>query len=376
MKWIVTCVLIMFFFLGNSQVMNIGILHTHKVKSVQFDYNESSYEIIADGANIGRIEYGGSARITLSNGKLQLKVKDEIIGSYAKIHLNGSGILSVTSKSPSVRQRSHQDAFTLTAKSNRITIMNRVSLENYLSGVIESEAGGGRHPEYYKVQALMSRTYALRNRNRHKADGFSLCDGVHCQAYHNRLRFTPEIRTAVKATKGEVLCNQVGKLVATYFSANCGGQVCDASHVWNNSVAHVETFKDTFCIHTKQASWTKKVSQYAWKSFLVNRYGYPVGDSVMNARIYSFESEDRSAFYIHPSLGIPMRDLRFKFGLKSAFFNTRPSGDQVLISGHGFGHGVGLCQEGAMSMGNKGYNYRQIALYYFTGVSIRSYSDL
>ena len=83
MKWIVTCVLIMFFFLGNSQVMNIGILHTHKVKSVQFDYNESSYEIIADGANIGRIEYGGSARITLSNGKLQLKVKDEIIGSYA-----------------------------------------------------------------------------------------------------------------------------------------------------------------------------------------------------------------------------------------------------------------------------------------------------
>lgn len=369
-------VVIMFSSLGNSQVMNIGILHSYKVNRVQFSYNKGSYNIVADGSKVGAVNYGGVALINLLDGKLQLNLNGEVLGSFSKIKLTGNGVLNVTSKSPVVRQRKYQNSFTLSPRGGRITIINRVSMENYLSGVLESEAGGGRHSEYYKVQAIMSRTYASRNVNRHKADGFSICDGVHCQAYHNMLRFTPAIRKAVKSTKGEVLCNQRGKLVATYFSANCGGQVCDASHVWNTSVAHVETFKDTFCIHTRQATWTKKVTQYAWKSFLVKRYGYPVGDSLMNARIYSFSSEDRSAFYIHPSLGIPMRDLRSKFGLKSAYFNTKPVGGDVLISGRGFGHGVGLCQEGAMSMAEKGYNYRQIALYYFTDVSVRRSSEL
>ncbi len=376
MKWVLTCVIFMFVFLGKSQVMNVGILHTKKVSRIVFTYNKGSYTIQGDAVDLGTMNYGSTCEISLIDGELQLKLNNELLGSYKQVRLIGDGVMNVTSKSPSARERKYQGSFTVSARSSRIVSVNHVSMENYLSGVLESEAGSGRHAEYYKVQSLMSRTYALKNLKRHKSDGFSVCDGIHCQAYHNMLRFTPEIRTAVRETKGEVLCNQRGKLVSTYFSANCGGQICDASQVWNTSVPHVETFKDTFCIRTKQATWTKSVSQSSWENFLVKKYGYPVGDSLMNARIYSFESEDRSAFYIHPSLGIPMRDLRSKFGLKSAYFSTKPVGNDVIITGRGFGHGVGLCQEGAMNMGEKGYNYRQIALYYFTGLSIRNYSEL
>ncbi|MFT5860913.1 MAG: stage II sporulation protein D [Flavobacteriaceae bacterium] len=305
-----------------------------------------------------------------------IKIDNVIQGTYDKVALSGNGSLIVASKSPTVRERHYQDGFEISVINGRMTIINRVSMENYLCGVLESEAGGGRHQEYYKVQALMSRTYVLQNIKRHRKDGFSVCDGVHCQAYHNMLRFTPEIRTAVRATKGEVLANASNKLVTTYFSANCGGQVCDASHVWNTSVPHVETFKDTFCIHSKQATWTKKVKKSSWRTYLINQYGYPVTDSSMNARIYDFTQTDRSAFYIHPSLGIPLRDLRSKFNLKSTFFNTHPEGEYVVINGRGFGHGVGLCQEGAMSMARSGYVYRQIALYYFTGLVIRKYAEL
>ena len=86
--------------------------------------------------------------------------------------------------------------------------------------------------------------------------------------------------------------------------------------------------------------------------------------------IYNFRQIDRKAFYIHPSLGIPLRDLRKEFKLKSTFFSSRIDGNDVLLNGCGFGHGVGLCQEGAMKMADLEYDYRQIALYYYSDIRI------
>ncbi len=76
------------------------------------------------------------------------------------------------------------------------------------------------------------------------------------------------------------------------------------------------------------------------------------------------------AFYHSAALGIPLRDLRTEFGLRSTFFNVNPDGMNVLVKGRGYGHGVGLCQEGAMRMARYGYNYQQIAVYYFPGIHL------
>ena len=65
-----------------------------------------------------------------------------------------------------------------------------------------------------------------------------------------------------------------------------------------------------------------------------------------------------------------MRDLRVKFYLKSTYFDTCLEGSQVVLNGRGFGHGVGLCQEGAMNMAKFGYDYTQIARFYFYNVDI------
>jgi stage II sporulation protein D len=170
--------------------------------------------------------------------------------------------------------------------------------------------------------------------------------------------------------------HQKKRLVTTYFSANCGGEVCDASHVWNTSVDHVKSFLDTFCIHTSQATWTKRIPQTTFRNFLVKQYGYPIYDSIMVNQIFTFEQEHRKAFYIHPCLGIPLRDLRSEFNLKSTFFSTHPDGNDVVLEGRGFGHGVGLCQEGAMNMASHGFTYKQIAEFYFDGVSVKKYSKL
>jgi stage II sporulation protein D len=376
-KSIVILFLLMFFS-GFGQEQSIGVLRDYKVKRVTFSHHLGPYNVYADTSFIGTINSQEFIEVELVGGKLALKYKTVPQGTFSKIRITaiGNGTIIIKSKAPVVRERKYQDDFVVSVLKGRMTIVNKVSMENYLCGVIESEGGGGRHPEYYKVQAVMSRTYAFKNKNRHKKEGFGLCDGVHCQAYHNMLRYTPEIRTAVQETKGDVLVDEKKRLVTTYFSANCGGEVCDASHVWNNSVPHVEPFIDTFCIHTRQATWTKRIPQWEFKNFLVKTYGYPISDSVMAKRIYSFEQDTRKAFYIHPSLGIPLRDLRKQFKLKSTFFSAHPEGSEVVLEGRGFGHGVGLCQEGAMNMAKYGYTYRQIAEYYFYKVRVMKYSKL
>lgn len=361
-----------------GQEQSIGVLRDHKVKRITFSQHLGSYAIQADNSSIGTLGAQEFIEVELIGGKLSLKYNTISQGSFSKIKIiaQGNGTLALISKVPSVRERKYQDNFEISVVNGQMAIVNKVSMENYLCGVIESEGGGGRHAEYYKVQAVMSRTYALKNKSRHSKDGFDLCDGVHCQAYHNMLRYTPEIRTAVRASEGDVLVDNRNNLVSTYFSANCGGEVCDASIVWNTSVSHVEPFIDTFCVHTAQAKWTMRIPQSSFRNFLVKQYGYPIEDSIMAAQIFNFDQENRKAFYIHPCLGIPLRDLRQEFKLKSTFFNAHPEGNDVVLEGRGFGHGVGLCQEGAMNMAIHNFTYKQIAEFYFNEVSVKKYKKL
>jgi stage II sporulation protein D len=88
------------------------------------------------------------------------------------------------------------------------------------------------------------------------------------------------------------------------------------------------------------------------------------------ALLQSFVQPQRMAFYLHPVYGIPLRDLREQFKLKSTFFDAVVVGSEVMLYGKGFGHGVGLCQEGAMQMAKKGYAFDQILQYYYPGASL------
>jgi stage II sporulation protein D len=283
--------------------------------------------------------------------------------------------LVLTSKTPVLKQRKYEDDFEIFSNGKDITIVNLVDTDNYLAGVVESEGGGGKHLEYYKVQAVMSRTYVLKYKGRHKKEGFELCDRVHCQAYHSMMRYTPLIDSAVQQTHDVVMLEKHGDFIDAYFHANCGGQTCEPQYIWNEKIDYLNSFRDTFCIYTKQATWEKRVSQDSWRHFLVNRYNFPIEDSVCASMIYTFDQPQRMAFYIHPIFGIPLRDIREEFDLKSTFFSCFPEGDMVVIRGRGFGHGVGLCQEGAMKMARLGFTYEQIAMFYFPGIHIVNISN-
>lgn len=359
--------------------MRIGVYRDYNMQRIVFAHNEGSYTVIGDTTEFGTIlpnefvdlSLTTDGRIRLKIGTLEMAVVDKV--NLVSLKLNQS--LTYSPRLPQVKERKYRDDVEITPTEKGLTIVNLVDINNYLDGVVESEGGGGRGLEYYKVQALMSRTYAMKYKDRHIKEGFGLCDRVHCQAYHNQLRFTPLIDSAVESTTGMVMVDAQNQLVDAYFHANCGGQTSEPDHVWNNPIPYLRTFRDTFCIYTKQATWEKRIPQSEWTSFLVSRYNYPIDDSVLGPMIFTFNQPDRSAFFQYPWLGIPLRDIRLEFNLKSTFFNCSPDGQDVVLRGRGNGHGVGLCQEGAMKMAGYGYNYLQIALYYFPGVRVINYYD-
>lgn len=362
-----------------AQQLRVGVLRDYDVQKIIFSYNDGSYLIFGDTSEFGAILPNEFVEISLvENEKIQLKKGVELLGEFNKITLIetiSTSSITLTSKSPVAKERKYENDFEITSGAKGLTIVNLVDMKNYLSGVVESEGGGGKELEYYKVQAIMCRTYVLKNLTRHKDQGFSVCDRVHCQAYHSMLKFTLKIRDAVFLTDDLILVDDKNNIAGTYFHANCGGQTSEASQVWNNDLPYLKTFKDTFCIYTKQATWEKRVPQQKWADFLVNRYNYPMYDSLFGPMLFTFNQPDRLSFYQSPILGIPLRDIREEFQLKSTYFSCYPEGLDVVVRGKGVGHGVGLCQEGAMKMAKYGFSFQQISLYYFPGLKLISYKD-
>lgn len=379
MRILLAFVLIWLPTLAMSQLMEIGVFRGHNIQRIDFSYHNGSYLIIADGNQFGAILPNEFVAIEkVNNQLLSLKHGVKHLGNFKKVELVPTKFteqfaLRCNPIKPNITERRYEDGFKVFVGGKGLTVVNTVRMDNYLAGVVESEGGGGKPLEYYKAQAVISRTYALKHKLKHKKEGFHLCDQVHCQAYHYMLRYTPEIREAVNQTSGEFMVDTLNaKLVDGFFHANCGGQTSRTDYVWNTFIDYLVPFKDTFCIHTKQAKWEKRVTKVEWRNFLINNYHYPINDSIYKTQIYTFSQPVRKAFYIDPVLGIPLRDIRSKFGLRSTFFDCYPEGQEVVIQGKGYGHGIGLCQEGAMGMAKHGYNYREILTFYFDGIKITS----
>lgn len=364
-----------------GQDLDVGLFRHKTITQIDFAYFEGSYMIEADTMTFGAVL--PNEFVSIREGKdstVILRKGVRLLGHFKEVRLvptDKDHAMRLRSRQPILRERKYRDGFTIFSGNNGLTIVNNVSYQHYLGGVIESEGGGGKHLEYYKAQAVISRTYALKHIDRHIHEGFELCDQVHCQAYHSMLRFTDEIKTAVKETRGIYMVDTVtNELVDGYFHANCGGQTSPSDYVWRENIPYLKTFKDTFCIHTRQATWTKKIPKVEWRRFMVNNYFYPIADSSYRELLYTFEQEDRKAFFISPHLGIPLRDIRYNFKLKSTYFSVHPEGQNVVLQGRGFGHGVGLCQEGAMNMAQYDMDYRQILKFYFEGIVFEHYFEL
>jgi len=364
-----------FFFLCSNctffraQQIKIGLFNSQKITSTRINPKIGSYFLFSDTNLISKVNNLDIVELNSKpTGLIELRINGNLIDNFISLSFlseKNENHCEIKVTKPNLKSRLYEGDFNFQNKKGFLEIVNEIDLEQYLEGVVESEAGPGQKIEYYKVQAIISRTYAIKYKNKHEAAGFNLCDATHCQAYLHKRNQSNLIDSAIKYTRRLVLFDSMGELSSTFFHANCGGQTCNPESVWNQKIDGFSSFRDTFCTHTFQAKWTKKIPLNDWFSFIEDKYHFPAWDTLSYNLALNFDQHERKAFYITPFYGIPLRDLREAFKLKSTFFNCRKEGDFIVLNGRGFGHGVGLCQEGAMNMSKHGYTYGQILNFYY-----------
>lgn len=251
-------------------------------------------------------------------------------------------------------------------------VINQIAIEPYVAGVVESEGGHVTDVEYFKAQAVLARTWVLKNMNKHIEDGYNVKDNVSSQAYYSKayLQNSKAILTAVAETKGIVLLDSKNKLVFGAFHSNSGGQTSNSEDIWSQKIEYLRSVEDPYSLKGDKATWEKKVSKADFLAFFAQKIGVPATDKSLQRAVLNIHMKTREPWFEYNGKKVKMRDVRNKFRLRSSFFSVSSEGENVLIKGKGFGHGVGLSQQGAMEMAREGKLYDEILLFYFKGTHL------
>ena len=295
---------------------------------------------------------------------------------------------------------------TITALRDRtgVTVVDRVPMETYLVGVVSAEMGRRSltEQEALRAQAVVSRTYALRNLRRWRTQGFDLYATVADQVYGGAASETPEGRAAVEATRGRILTYS-GVPIDAFFYSTCGGRTADGTEVFRaadrpylRSVPDVADDGTAYCSISPRFRWHEEWTGEALRATL-QRTLPPVAAATGGAAAASDVSEVRDVrvSYRTPSgrvgrltIGLRRGDvevdepnvrqvLRPVSGelLRSNTFTLTVSGagqrvTRLTADGAGAGHGVGFCQWGAVGRSRAGQDYQRILGAYFPGASL------
>lgn len=303
-----------------------------------------------------------------------------------------------------------------------LVLVNELYLEDYLKHVVPSEMPVSYEKEALKAQAVCARTYAYRQiqGNSYKEYGAHVDDSTRFQVYNN-LQTSQASDAAVTETYGKILMYQNSPAEAFYFSTSCG-HTTDGT-IWGASLSSVPYLKgvavrpgggqldltdeDTFSSFIKSAAsgYESEYAMYRWTTTCTSSQleqkisgigsitnlevtrrstgGIAVELQVTGTegvKTVSTESQIRSILG-NPELVIKKQDGQTLTGwssLPSAFLTVeKKKTDEngmvtFAIYGGGYGHGVGMSQNGAQAMAKKGKTYEQILQFFFTGIEIQS----
>jgi len=279
-----------------------------------------------------------------------------------------------------------------------VRIVNRVSIEHYLIGVVGAEMGNRSAEEFeaLKAQAVASRTYALRQQANAGSRGYDMVADVNSQVYAGLELEQPLAARAVEETRGEILTWQ-GEPIDAFFSSTCGGETEDgtaafagASRPYLRSIADRDEQGTAWCAISPRYRWEEQWSMAQLTAVLrrtLAANGLPLAratdltemrvlDRTATGRIAVLELAGRNGRttvsgqtirrVLAPTAGGMLRSTDFVVKL------SRRGGriDRVTIAGQGYGHAVGMCQYGAIGRARAGQDYVTILTSYFPGTTL------
>ena len=367
MKRLSFILLLLLTFNAHAEHVRVRLYSTNNISSINISIDLGYYNLYGDGGLLieDMVGEGRSVAVSAEDNRLHVSVGDDDYGRFKTLRLEATDTACILCLNPTrCKQRTYEGNLDISLLGNNaLLIVNDVEFETYIAGVVQSEIYGTQS-DIFRIQAIISRTWALRNLHKHGTDGYNFCDNVHCQAYLNRC-IRPDIMMGAIQSSGETLVDSTDALIETPFHSNSGGQTANSEDVWRTALPYLRSVPDTFSYHMRQSDWVKTVSIDRWLDYFEKRHKIDITDSANLDTLLHFTQEYRK----RRLLGVPLTRIRVDFQLKSTFFSvTVDSATQsVILNGHGYGHGVGLSQEGAIRMVGLGCSYDSILRHYYTG---------
>lgn len=282
-------------------------------------------------------------------------------------------------------EETHHYRGTLTVRRDTdgaLRVINTIALEPYLYGVIPAEIGTKVPAEAMKAQAVAARTYALKNRGKCSADGFDLDDTTRCEGYLGVDGETASSNAAVDATRGQVLTWQ-GTLIDAPYSTDSGGMTaCDT----NGDCPYLQAVKDCdsggedYAADGKYHVWSKafapaQIAGLLGKDPRSNVAGFAsltvdgldASGRVTTATVWGANGASKTI------TGPQMRQILGYDVLRSTRLTlTRTASGEYKFDGRGWGHGLGMSQDGAVCMAGPAYRktYQEILKHYYVGTRL------
>lgn len=260
-------------------------------------------------------------------------------------------------------------------KNNLFYAINALDIEKYLYGVLHHEVAAWWPMEALKAQAVAARGYALYQVSVSRSLEYDVKNTTSSQVYGGSTTERFRTNRAVDLTAGQVLTWE-GKVFPAYFHATCAGVTAAASELWKIGLPPLAGgVKCEYCKISPHYNWEARISTAELEARM-GRFGHPVGEVLKVAVITQTPSGRVGSLRITGTTGeavIAAKDFRVWIGgnnMRSTRFSVEQRDDQVYFHGQGWGHGVGLCQWGALGQSILGKSYKDILLFYYPGAQI------
>ena len=324
--------------------------------------------------NLLRIELTAAALQIKSNGRVRSLSVGDTIHVITKV---GQAISPVKTL-----KRIYFGNLKIYRLGNELCIVNLVSPDAYLTGVLAAEIPQAERAAL-QAQAVVARTFVAKNQSRHAEGGYQFCDLTHCQTYKGTRGVTARIEQAVADSKNEILVYQQ-QPVEAYYSSTCGGSTADDNGMWANQKDQpylINRADSNFCANSPHYRWRAKISAdsptgVALHQIWQRRLGEPINTITISKKGADGRVRELALMghSLHLLTGEDFRAVTCRvFGwntIKSTAFDLRIEKNVYIFTGRGLGHGLGLCQYGAMEMARRGYSYQEILRHYFPGTEI------
>jgi len=282
-------------------------------------------------------------------------------------------------------------------RSRGLIVINRLGLEEYLLGVVPAEIGR-RAPEEFaavRAQAVAARTYTISHLGRRDSLGFDLFATVEDQVYGGLEVERRDVERAINETRGEILTFD-GQVVSAFYHSTCGGRTATREEVWGEpdlpylrSVRDVGGGEDYCAISPRyrwRESWTADEMNGYVRAELASRLGVSPSSvgRISGIRVLSRTEGDRvDQLEVEASGGrYVLRKNEIRWVLQPAEGRILGSTDfvvrqgrledgEIVVEGRGFGHGIGMCQWGAIGRARAGQGYREILAAYYQDAAVQ-----